>query len=135
MSDNTIPEYLWIEFRSGYTGFSTKPFDSGIKYVNAETAMKWIREADTRTIDVSNMLNAEIQHLRLRITERNNELAAVRKEYTEDLPALLAMVGCATVEELAGQYRNLCAKVVFGQIDGATIDKAEAVLQKWNGDV
>lgn len=62
-------------------------------------------------------------------------LAAVRKEYTEDLPALLAMVGCATVEELAGQYRSLCAKVVFGQIDGATIGKAEEVLQKWNGDV
>lgn len=57
------------------------------------------------------------------------------KASDEDLPALLALVGCATVEELAGQYRSLCAKVVFGQIDGATIGKAEEVLQKWNGDV
>ena len=60
--------------------------------------------------------------------------ADVRKEYAEDLPALLAMVGCKTVEDLAGRYRELCAKVVFGQIDGTTIDDAEEVLQKWNGD-
>ena len=63
------------------------------------------------------------------------ELAAARKEYAEDLPALLAQVGCATVEELAEKHRNLCAKVVFGQIDGETIAEAEKVLQQWNGDV
>jgi hypothetical protein len=60
--------------------------------------------------------------------------ADVRKEYAEDLPKILADAGAKTVEELAVRYRDLCTKIVFGQIDGATIAKAEEVLQKWNGD-
>lgn len=56
--------------------------------------------------------------------------ADVRKEYAEDLPALLASVNCQSVEELVRNYRNMIAWAKLYGLPVSSVPNTDATAKE-----